>query len=335
MNSPCISILMPVRNATPYLKECLDSILKQTYHNWELIAVDDFSTDNSWEILNSYSKSHDRIYVFKNEEKGIIPALKLAYLKAKGELITRMDADDYMSDDKLALFAQAMLQKGIGSLGVGLVEYISEDKIGDGYKNYADWLNRITLSSSNYQEVYKECVIPSPNWMLYRSDLDSIGAFDNTRYPEDYDLCFRMYQKGLTINPIDSTTHFWRDHNNRASRNDPNYEDNRFLDIKLFYYLKIDYNIKRPLILWGAGKKGKYIAQYFLKKGLQFIWITNNPKKVDVDIYGKTLIDSEVYLKQESVATQCIIAVANKEEQKDIKTKILTNQKLMKCFWFC
>jgi len=55
----------------------------------------------------------------------------------------------------------------------------------------------LTAKGNNFQEIYKECVIPSPCWMIYRTDMDKCQAFLPNRYPEDYDLCFRFYENGM------------------------------------------------------------------------------------------------------------------------------------------
>ena len=101
MNNPLISILMPVKNAGLFLDECLNSILEQSYSKWELIAVNDNSTDNSLNLLNIHAKKDKRIKVLKNKGKGIIDALRSAYKQSQGEFISRMDADDLMAVDKL------------------------------------------------------------------------------------------------------------------------------------------------------------------------------------------------------------------------------------------
>ena len=96
-----ISILMPVKNAESFLTECLDSIISQSYENWELIAVDDGSSDDSLQILKNYEQSDQRITAYRNDGVGIIDALRLAYNYSQGGMITRMDADDIMTSDKL------------------------------------------------------------------------------------------------------------------------------------------------------------------------------------------------------------------------------------------
>ena len=137
MNSnPLISIVMPVRNASAYLDECLNSIVNQTYKNWELLAVDDHSTDTSFEILQNHASKEERISVLKNIGKGIIPALRLAFENSSGELITRMDADDIMLSKKIELLKSQLIGKGKGHICTAFVEYFSETPLGDGYQKY-------------------------------------------------------------------------------------------------------------------------------------------------------------------------------------------------------
>ena len=117
--------------------------------------------------------------------------LKFAYSKSKGNYITRMDSDDIMVPEKLELMVNALQKSGDGHIALGQVSYFSKDGISDGYYSYEKWLNKLTRAGSNYSEIYKECVIPSPCWMVSRKDFDLCGGFNSDIYPEDYDLAFR------------------------------------------------------------------------------------------------------------------------------------------------
>jgi glycosyltransferase involved in cell wall biosynthesis len=309
-----VSIVMPVKNAGPYLEECLFSITKQSYTDWELLAVEDWSEDSSERILKDFSVRDSRIRVFKNKGKGIIPALQLAYSNSIGQWITRMDADDLMPPDKLETMILQLKHAGLSHVAIGLVQYFSSDKLlGLGYKNYQDWLNSLSKQGANFQEIYKECVIPSPCWMMHKQDFEKIGAFNFLEYPEDYDLCFKMYAHGVSVLPSHKILHLWRDHVNRSSRTLKEYADNRFLDIKLKYFLALDYK-SGTLILWGAGKKGKYLAKKLMNKGINFIWITNNPKKIGKSIYGVGILGEDLLEKTQS--GQVILAIAGEDKPK-------------------
>ncbi len=319
MNVALVSILMPVRNTALFLEECLDSILAQSYVHWELIAIEDHSEDESWTILQDYAAKDRRIKVFQNTGKGIIQALRMAYQHSSGHYITRMDSDDIMPSQKLEILQANLSQAKEGHLATGLVQYFSAKALGNGYLRYAEWLNTLSKKGLNFKEIYKECVIPSPCWMIHRVDLDAAGAFQADRYPEDYDLCFRFYEQGLICLPSDVILHHWRDSEGRTSRHDPNYADNTFLNIKLHYLLKLDYQKERPLVLWGAGRKGKKLAALLQKANIPFHWICNNDQKIGKDIYEHRLY-AETYLDS-LTKPQIIIAIAQQEAQVNIKSR--------------
>ena len=335
MNSNLVSILMPVKNAAPFLKACLESILAQTYTNWELIAVNDHSSDDTVAILADFTKRDNRIKVLAPEGKGIIPALQTAYKKSRGEFITRMDADDLMTEDKLAVMTQQLLQSGRGYLATGCVRYFSARELGQGYENYAHWLNELTRKGDNFSEIYKECVIPSPCWMIYREDFELCGAFNSTRYPEDYDLAFRFYKEGLKVIPSNQVLHHWRDYEVRTSRTDANYADNSFIPLKCHYFSLLDYDPNRQLVLWGAGRKGKQLAAELVKQHIPFRWVCNNSRKIGQYIHGVQLerLNSDLL----NSMNQLIIAIASPADQEEILS-LLENYNLTKgkdYFFFC
>lgn len=326
---------MPVRNACPYLEDCLKSIINQSFTNWELIAINDHSTDQSLSILQDYSLKDSRIHCKQNPGKGIIDGLTFGYSFASGDFITRMDADDLMPLNKLLVLKTILENSGVGHLSTGKVKYISSSELGSGFKKYEQWLNNLCDTDSHYQEVYKECVIPSPCWLMYREDFESVGGFKSKQYPEDYDLCFRMYANQIKVVPSLEILHLWRDHSERASRNDENYSDNRFLDLKVKYFLEVDYQAKESLVLWGAGKKGKRIAQLLQNEDIVFTWITDNEKKVGKHIYSKKMSHSKTLVSSDASNTAIIIAVANEDDQREIDKFIKINLCSSRILKFC
>lgn len=335
MQRPLVSILIPFKNTANYLEDCLESLLKQTFKSWELIIVDDGSTDDSRIIVQKYTDKDSRIQLFNNQGKGIIEALRTAYSHAKGTFITRMDSDDIMMENKLMELHKSLQTQGRGHLALGKVRYFSEAGIGDGYKRYEDWLNSLTTKGNNFDEIYKECVIPSPCWMVYKTDFDKCNGFTPNTYPEDYDLAFRFFKYGLKCIPTNEVLHLWRDYPLRTSRIDVNYAENSFIDLKVNYFLELSYQKERKLIVWGAGTKGKKIAQLLINKKISFDWICDNPKKIDKLIYNQTLkpIDYLNSIKN----SQCIISVANQEAQLGIKQflKSYKMNALNDYFFFC
>ncbi len=308
---------MPVYNASPFLMDCIHSIQQQSEENWELIAVDDQSTDQSGSILEQFSAQDERIHCFRTTEKGIIPALRLAFQHSKGQLITRMDADDLMEKTKLQELKALIVQYGQGHISTGWVRYFSATGVMEGYRKYEEWLNQLSHHQNHYQAIYRECVLASPCWMIWRTDLLRCDAFDPSVYPEDYDLCFRFYKNKLKIVAANNILHLWRDHSERSSRNDPNYANPQYFDLKLPYFLALDHQTDRPLVLWGAGKKGKLLARKLNDAATPFHWVTNNPQKQGKTIYGCTLVSETQLTALEN--PQVIIAVAAPDGQKEIQ----------------
>ena len=335
MQPSLVSVLIPFKNTEAYLTECLQSIRDQEYANWEVIAVDDHSEDGSGRIMDLFATIDHRFRHLKNVRDGIIPALQLAYEHCKGELVTRMDSDDIMAPDKLWQLVTNLLKEGPGHLAVGQVQYFSIRGISNGYERYEAWLNRLTARGANFSEIYKECPVPSPCWMAYKTDLDTCGAFSGEQYPEDYDLCFRFYSRNLTVIPCTNVLHYWRDYELRTSRTSEHYAQNYFLDIKLQYFLKLDRDVNRPLVVWGAGNKGKRIAKVLLEKCLDFRWLCDNPNKIGRKIYGITL---EHFQVMDAVkGAQSIVTVANETAQEAIREFLVARGYLpMKdYFFFC
>ena len=262
-----VSIIMAVKDTAIYLPDCLDSILTQTYHNWELLAVNDHSTDATPDILAEYAKRDSRIKVFHSDKPRLIPTLQVGYAQATGDLINRMDSDDRMPYDKLETLVHHWQKNGKGTIIAGGTQhFVDEGEVGGGFLRYEEWLNEVAKKETHYQQIYKECVIPSHCWIIHKEDFDAVGAFDPIVYPEDYDLCFRFYRQGLKVVGIDKILHYWRDRSNRISRTWEEYRDNRYFDLKLFYFYKLDRDFDRPLVVWGAGKNGKDLVRLLMEK---------------------------------------------------------------------
>ena len=108
MQNKMVSIILPVFNAERFLPQCLDSILRQTYQEWELIAVDDGSKDGSIEILKSYEKRDNRIHIISKENEGVSIARNVALKHAHGGYIYFVDSDDIVMPEALMILVKAM-----------------------------------------------------------------------------------------------------------------------------------------------------------------------------------------------------------------------------------
>lgn len=326
MNDPLISIIMAARDTAPYIEECLRSIQAQTFQDWELIAVNDRSTDETKEILLRFAEKDPRIRVMDSKGERLIPALQTGYAASRAPLINRMDSDDRMPSYKLQVMLDKWEQYGQGYIAAGGTEHFPDKgELGDGFKRYDAWLNELARNGSHWQEIYTECVIPSHCWLIHRDDLDKAGAFDPIVYPEDYDLCFRFYRSGLKVVGIDKVLHHWRDRSERISRTWEEYKDNRFFDLKLKYYLELDRDPERPLVIWGAGKHGKDLAKLLIENGQVFHWVCDNLNKIGHNIYGVFLQDMNDIPNM--LDPQILIAVMAKEERQIIQEMLISWKK--------
>jgi glycosyltransferase involved in cell wall biosynthesis len=329
-----VSIIMAVKDTAPYLHDCLDSVINQTYQNWELIAVNDHSTDETPTILQEYADKDSRVKVFHSVGHRLIPTLQEGYAQANGMLINRMDSDDKMPDYKLQVLVDEWSKHGKGTvIAGGTQHFVDEGEVGDGFLRYEQWLNEVARTSRHYREIYQECVIPSHCWIIHKEDFDAVGAFDPVIYPEDYDLCFRFYRLELKVVGIDKILHYWRDRSNRISRTWEEYKDNRYFDMKLRFFYELDRDHSRPLVLWGAGRNGKDMAKLLQSYDDTFHWVCDNERKIGKDIYNVKLQHFEEVMEIEN--PQIMIVVSSPDGKKEIR-KFLNkwSKKPVEDYWF-
>jgi len=100
--TPAVAVLMPVRNAVATLDACLDSIQAQSFRDFELLVVDDASTDDSREMVEARSRSDPRIHLLGAPQRGLVACLNAGLARARAPLIARMDGDDLMDVERLA-----------------------------------------------------------------------------------------------------------------------------------------------------------------------------------------------------------------------------------------
>ena len=105
--NPTVSIIVPVYNAQRTLRRCIDSVLNQTFSDFELLLVDDGSKDESGEICDSYALRDERVKVFHIENSGVSAARNVALDRARGEYLQFLDSDDWITADATQQFVRA------------------------------------------------------------------------------------------------------------------------------------------------------------------------------------------------------------------------------------
>jgi len=324
---PLVSVLIPMRNGERWIAETVASVQAQTCSQWELIIVNDKSDDRGPEIVSQLAHDDTRIHLLENQGEGILPALQTAFQHSRGTYITRHDHDDLMTPLRLEEMRKAAEKGGPKALVIGLVEYFADHgELGAGFRSYATWLNETTINRTTFRDIYRECTVPSPAWLTHRNNLLDCNAFNHSFYPEDYELAFRFRKAELDLVPVNKTVLRWRDHPNRISRKSAVYADNRFTALKVRHFLEQDHNPAKALVVWGAGKRGKQIAQRLTHHGVPFRWACNNPRKVGHEIYGVRLEDVST-LEFERNCT-VLVAVGAPEERTKIQNTLVQTKGL-------
>lgn len=187
---------MSVHNAEKYLKETISSILNQTFTDFELIIVNDLSTDSSLEIINSFQDP--RIKVINNKENiGLTKSLNLAIEESKGEYIARMDADDICFPNRFKSQVAFLDKNKEIALCGGEAEIIDKNNniTGDIMVEYTPGYVRSSLFFRN--------VFIHPSIMFRKKDIIEIGLYDESyRYAQDYELYLRLIAKGKLLSNI-------------------------------------------------------------------------------------------------------------------------------------
>ncbi len=182
---------MPVYNAGDFLVEAIESIRNQSYSNWELVVVDDCSTDNSWKILQELASKDKRIKVFKNRTKKYLSgSLNFALKKARGEYIARMDADDislpWRFKKQIELLEENAQLVAVG----GHEEIINETGEITGFKKFP-------VSPKECREVIINYMAIQPPVLMARAEVMKNLRYDTKMAKnDDIDLHFQLLQHG-------------------------------------------------------------------------------------------------------------------------------------------
>lgn len=139
-----VSIIIPVYNAGKYLRECLDSVLGQTYNNVEIVAVNDGSTDDSKQILEEYASKHLNVKVFHTENRGVCAARNMGLDNISGEWVMFVDADDYLVKNAIEILYNDAVNHN-ADMAIGKVRGENEKKQQDDSTALTIWTKREAL----------------------------------------------------------------------------------------------------------------------------------------------------------------------------------------------
>lgn len=203
-----VSIIIPVYNASSTLRRCVDSIIAQSFFDWELILINDGSTDDSGLLCDEFANSDSRIYVIHKKNGGVSSARNIGLDLARGEWITFVDSDDYVSKDYLQAIKDAHTDMVI-------TECFHFDKKNQpalyqpfGYATYSNRQDYISFMSNNLNKV--TMLVP---WAkFFKKDIIGCDRFCfNQRLGEDTEFVFRYYAKIQTTEVSNRGQYFYND----------------------------------------------------------------------------------------------------------------------------
>ncbi len=294
--APAISILLPFRNAASTIEECLHSIQGQTCGNYELIAVNDNSSDASVAILQTYARDNPKIELRHNPSSGLVSALNYGLEHCSSQLIARMDADDRMSPHRLQLQYDFMQQNpDITALG-SFARLFPEEIIQAGFREYMRWQNSCITPRDIADEIYIESPLVHPSVMFRRDPVIQLGGYRVGQFPEDYDLWLRIHHAGLQMAKLPEELLDWRDYPERTSRVDERCSREAFDTLRASYLAREPRLLKQSdnFVIWGAGRKTRKRCQHLLDHGLSpKAWIDIDPNKIGNILNGVPVVAPE------------------------------------------
>lgn len=285
---PLVSIVMPCWNVASTVQECIDSLIAQTYPHWQLIAVNDGSSDATVSILQDYAKRDSRIQVLDLPKVGIVEAPMRAMPFCRGTLLARMDADDVAHPARLEQQVNyfrvhpevALCGTHVQSIGLSA---------GEGRQRYLDWINTFEVHEGIVRELFVECPIAHPTCMMRRSAFEAIGGYVDLGWAEDYDLIMRFAEAGYTLGVVPQPLLQWRHSEGRISMTHERYSLVQFRSLKRHYLEAMYLSSHEVFYQWGAGAVGKqWLREWGSRRPKAVVDIA--PRKIGKVIHGTLVI---------------------------------------------
>jgi len=287
---PKVSVLLPVYNEERFLEQAIESILRQTEPNFELIVVDDGSTDGSRALLERLAGEDRRITPVHQPHTGIVAALNRGMRETRGHYVARMDADDLSHPKRLELQGRFLdLHPEIGMAG-SRVEYLGNAELNRGLAVFVEWSN--SLVESRDIELYRFVETPfvHPSVMFRRELSERLGTYRDGPFPEDYELWLRWLEAGVGMAKLEETLLSWRERPERLTRTNSRYSVEAFYRTKAPYIYRWleKHNPHHPnVIVWGSGRTSRQRLKFLTDLGVRVeAYIDIDPRKIGYSIEG-------------------------------------------------
>ncbi|MCX7819971.1 MAG: glycosyltransferase [Kiritimatiellae bacterium] len=260
-DSPRVSVLMPCRNARSTIERAVESLRRQTLADFEVVVVDDGSTDGTGAWLREYARRDHRFRVMRSKSRpGLVAALNEGLSRCRAPYVARMDADDIAHPRRLELQA-AFLDAHPEVAVVAARVRAAGDPPGPGWRRYVSWVNRPLHHGAIVRNLLIESPLPHPSVMVRRRWYQRVGGYREFDGPEDYDLWLRMWRAGAKFARLPDVLLDWWDWPGRLTRTDPRYSPEQFLRLKAQALVEGPLGTADAVIIWGAGRIGRRLAR--------------------------------------------------------------------------
>lgn len=289
-----VSIITPVYNHEKFIRDTISSVLNQTYQDWEMLIVDDCSTDNSWKIIQEYAEKDKRIRAFRNEKnKGLISNWKFLIDNSRGEHVAFLEGDDVFNEknleEKMKIFEQYP-EVGMVYCNFEVIGESNESIINNFYKKLKikTYINQ-KIAEEEY--LYSNYLFSTYSQIMIKKSVLSISGYprsldlnEKVFLPSDWDFNFRISTKNK-IYFLDDILLRYRKHSKNSSANTSNVS--RQLLMVLNDYEKEFKNNAKVLKAIGymKGKACYFNAVFYAENGMKkeawktfFFYIKKYPK---------------------------------------------------------
>lgn len=308
---PAVSVLMPVYNAAATLAEALESLGRQSLADFEVVVVDDGSTDHSLAVLEEWSRTEPRLRVLRRDHQGITAALNSGLEACQADLVARMDADDRAHPQRLELQAQYLLENPQTAVVGCLVKGFPEEQLREGFRVYIDWLNSLVSAEEIAREIFVESPLVHPSVLFRKAWVLEAGGFQEKGWAEDYDLWLRLHLQGRKFGKVSKMLFEWREAPDRLTRTDSRYSLENFLRAKAYYLARGPLVEKDAIFIWGAGMMGRRLGKQLERQGCPpAAYIDIDPKKIGRTRRGKSVIAPEDLLAWRSEFERPMVVAA-------------------------
>jgi len=322
MTNRPLSVVMPAHNAERTVEAAVRSMLRQTLVDFELVIVDDGSTDATPDVLRSLAAQDDRVRLIFAPHRGIIHALNAGIAACDAELVARMDADDISHPRRLELQARLMENEPEVSVCSSLVRMFPRKPLLGGLVSYEQWLNALVFHEDMARDIFVESPMAHPSVMFRRQEFIDLGGYQDRGWAEDYDLWLRYHAAGKRFAKVEETLLFWRQGEGRLTFADPRYSLENFLRAKAHYLAEMLAPSGRPVVLWGAGKMGRRVSKHLMRKGVGIEAVIDiDPNKIGHTLRGVPIVSGQ-YLS-EHPGRFVIAAVGSRGARKLIREQLI------------